>query len=85
MTGEITLLGRVLAHWWPARQGAGGLSRGHPPHHLARREQKDIGEIPDRVRGQMEFIFVANMEEVEKAALRTERQGTGPAHRRFSA
>ncbi len=75
MTGEITLRGRVLA--------IGGLRdkvlAAHRAHIrriiLPAENKKDLGEIPEKVRSQMEFIFVSQMEEVEEAALRPPEPG----------
>jgi len=70
MTGEITLRGRVLA--------IGGLRDKVLAAHrvgirriiLPQDNKRDIGEIPERIRASIEFIFVTRMEEVEKAVLR---------------
>ncbi len=73
MTGEITLRGRVLpigglkekvlaAH-------RGGITRVLVP----RENEKDIREIPRRVRDRMELILVDSADDVLRAALRLER------------
>ena len=69
MTGEITLRGRVLA--------IGGLrDKALAAHrHGLRRliapidNQRDMREIPENVREEMEFIFVSSMDEVIQAAI----------------
>ncbi len=69
MTGEITLRGRVL--------GIGGLrdkALAAHRHGLTRLiapmdNQRDMREIPENIRKEMEFIFVANMDEVIQAAI----------------
>jgi ATP-dependent Lon protease len=69
MTGEITLRGRVLpiggfrdkalaAHRY-------GLKRMIAPIG----NERELSEIPENVRAQMEFIFVTNMDEVIQAAI----------------
>jgi ATP-dependent Lon protease len=69
MTGEITLRGRVLP--------IGGLrDKTLAAHrHGIRRlivpadNQRDMREIPQNIRDEIEFIFVTNMDEVIKAAI----------------
>jgi ATP-dependent Lon protease len=69
MTGEITLRGRVL--------GVGGLKEkvlaAHQAqiHHLLipAENKKDIAEIPAKIRAQMRFTFVDNMDQVIEDAL----------------
>ncbi len=84
MTGEITLRGRVLpigglkekvlaAH-------RGGITRVLIP----RENEKDIREIPRRVRERMEIVLVDSADEVLRAALRLEHpeeflRGTAPS------
>jgi len=75
MTGEITLRGRILP--------IGGLrDKILAAHRVGIRRiimpienKKDIIEIPERIRGQMEFIYVTQMEDVEVAALRANEVG----------
>ena len=72
MTGEITLRGRVLP--------IGGLKEKVLAAHrggitrvvLPRENQKDIREIPRRVREKMEFVLVDSADEVLRHALRLE-------------
>lgn len=69
MTGEITLRGRVL--------GVGGVKEkvlaAHQAkiHHLLIPEEnrKDIAEIPAKIRSQMRFTFIDNMDQVIQHAL----------------
>jgi ATP-dependent Lon protease len=71
MTGEITLRGRILP--------IGGLKekvlaakRAHiQAIIIPKRNQKDLEDIPKHLVRGLEFIFVENMSEVLKAALRT--------------
>ncbi len=69
MTGEITLRGRIL--------GIGGLKEKILAAHraglktvlLPRKNEKDLQEIPRKVRRDLEFIFVDRMDEVLPIAL----------------
>jgi ATP-dependent Lon protease len=69
MTGEITLRGRVL--------GIGGLREKVLAAHraglkrvvLPKKNEKDLRDIPRRVRKDLEFIFVDRMDEVLPIAL----------------
>ncbi len=69
MTGEITLRGRVLP--------IGGLrDKVLAAHRIGIRRiilpvenRKDLGDIPDRVRDAITFVFVARMDDVEREAL----------------
>jgi len=69
MTGEITLRGRVL--------GIGGLKEKVLAAHraglkkvlLPKKNEKDLQEIPSKVRKDLEFIFVERMDEVLPVAL----------------
>jgi len=80
MTGEITLRGRVL--------GIGGLREKVLAAHraglktvvLPRKNEKDLQDIPRKVRKDLEFIFVDRMDEVLPVAL----MPPPPARRRKS-
>jgi ATP-dependent Lon protease len=69
MTGEITLRGRVL--------GIGGLKEKVLAAHraglkkilLPKKNEKDLQDIPRKVRKDLEFIFVERMDEVLPIAL----------------
>jgi len=69
MTGEITLLGRVLPIGGLRDKSLAahrhGLRRLIVPHDNAR----DMREIPQNIRAEMEFIFVSNMDQVIQAAI----------------
>jgi len=84
MTGEITLRGRIL--------GIGGLKEKVLAAHraglktvvLPRKNEKDLQEIPRKVRRDLKFIFVDRMDEVLPVALmpplssdRRKRPGSG--------
>jgi ATP-dependent Lon protease len=80
MTGEITLRGRIL--------GIGGLKEKVLAAHraglktvlLPRKNEKDLQEIPRKVRRDLKFIFVDRMDEVLPVAL----MPTPPSDRRKS-
>jgi ATP-dependent Lon protease len=69
MTGEITLRGRIL--------GIGGFKEKVLAAHraglktvvLPKKNEKDLPEIPRRVRKDLEFIFVERMDELLPVAL----------------
>jgi ATP-dependent Lon protease len=70
MTGEITLRGRVLP--------IGGLKSKILAAHLSgarmvilpRKNEKDLGDIPDEIRKSIKLVLVDSMEQVLEAALR---------------
>ncbi|OGL39785.1 MAG: endopeptidase La [Candidatus Schekmanbacteria bacterium RIFCSPHIGHO2_02_FULL_38_11] len=75
MTGEITLRGRVLP--------IGGLKEKVLAAHRGGikiivcpiENEKDMKDIPDKIKGDLEFVFVENMDEVVKIALTRELPG----------
>ena len=69
MTGEITLRGRVLPIGGLRDKVLAAYSAGIRRIILPADNQKDIPEIPERIRSQMTFVPVSRMEEVEAAAL----------------
>jgi ATP-dependent Lon protease len=69
MTGEITLRGRVLPIGGLRDKVLAAYRVGIRRIILPAENQKDTHEIPERIRAQIEFIPVARMEEVERAAL----------------
>jgi len=70
MTGEITLRGRVLP--------IGGLKSKILAAHLAgagmvilpKKNEKDLRDIPEEIRKQVELVLADNMDQVLEAALR---------------
>jgi ATP-dependent Lon protease len=81
MTGEITLRGRVL--------GVGGLKEKAMTAHragiktfvLPKQNEKDMVDIPSRVRRDMSFVFVESMDKVLEQALLAPTEGESPAAR----
>ncbi len=69
MTGEITLRGRVLPIGGLRDKVLAAYRVGIRRIILPAENQKDIQEIPERIRHQITFVPVARMEEVERAAL----------------
>jgi ATP-dependent Lon protease len=71
MTGEVTLHGRVLP--------VGGIKEKVLAAHrfgirtiiLPRRNEKDLDDVPEEARKEIEFILVDNVDEVFEAALET--------------
>ncbi|MEW8973097.1 MAG: endopeptidase La [Tissierellaceae bacterium] len=69
MTGEITLRGRVLPVGGIKEKVLAANRMGIEKVLLPYENEKDLEEIPDKVRKKMEFIFVKNMDEVLSHAL----------------
>jgi ATP-dependent Lon protease len=69
MTGEITLRGRVLAVGGLKEKAMCAHRAGIKAFLLPKRNAKDMVDIPSKVRRDMVFVFVENMEEVLEQAL----------------
>ena len=69
MTGELTLRGRVLAVGALKEKALAAHRAGIKTFLLPKRNQKDLVEIPAKVRRDMTFVFVESMEEVLERAL----------------
>jgi ATP-dependent Lon protease len=69
MTGEITLRGRVLQIGGLREKALAAHRAGIKIFVIPRKNQKDLVEIPDRVRREMSFVPVEHMDEVLSIAL----------------
>jgi ATP-dependent Lon protease len=69
MTGEITLRGRVLAIGGLKEKAMSAHRAGIRTFLLPQRNQKDLVEVPAKVRRDMRLVFVESMDEVLQEAL----------------
>jgi ATP-dependent Lon protease len=69
MTGEITLTGLVLPIGGVKEKVLAARRAGIIRVILPRENQKDLRELPDNVRNEMEFVFAERVEEVLGAAI----------------
>ncbi len=69
MTGEITLTGLVLPIGGVKEKALAARRAGVRRIILPKENQKDLRELPDNVRAEMEFIFAERVEEVLIAAI----------------
>ena len=64
MTGEITLRGKVLAIGGLREKVIGAHRSGIRTIFLPKENEKDLDDIPEEVRSDIEFNFVSNYEEI---------------------
>ena len=69
MTGEITLRGTVLPIGGLNEKAVAATAGGHQDRADSAGNEKDLVEIPDEVREDLEFILVENMDQVLEHAL----------------
>jgi ATP-dependent Lon protease len=69
MTGEITLRGKVLPVGGIKDKALAAYRAGIRSIVLSSENEKDLDELPEEIRSQMEFHLVTNMDEVIKVAL----------------
>jgi ATP-dependent Lon protease len=69
MTGEITLRGQVLPVGGIKEKVLAAHRAGLKTIILPKRNEKDLEDVPEEVRGQMEFILVDQIDQVFQAAL----------------
>jgi ATP-dependent Lon protease len=74
MTGEITLRGKVLAVGGIKEKVLGARRAGITTIILPKRNEKDLEDVPDSVRAEMQFLFVDTMDEVLEHALEPRQQ-----------
>ena len=64
MTGEITLRGRILTIGGLREKAMAAHRAGLRTMIVPRKNQKDLGEMPKKVRRDLQFVFVDRMEDV---------------------
>jgi len=69
MTGEVTLRGRVLEIGGVKEKVLAARRAGITTVVLPRDNEKDLEEVPEKVRKSMRFLFAATMQDVLRAAL----------------
>jgi ATP-dependent Lon protease len=69
MTGEITLRGRVLPVGGVKEKVLGAHRAGIKTVILPKRNEKDLEDVPEAIRKEMEFVFVEKIDEVLDKAL----------------
>ena len=69
MTGEITLRGTVLAIGGLNEKAVAARRAGVKTLLIPKANEKDVSEIPEEVRGDLEFVLVDNMDQVLEHAL----------------
>jgi ATP-dependent Lon protease len=69
MTGEITLRGKVLPVGGIKEKVLAAHRTGIRSVILPSRNERDVEEVPEELRGQLRFIFVDDAEEVLRHAL----------------
>ncbi len=74
MTGEITLRGKVLPVGGIKEKVLAAHRAGIKKVILPERNKADITEIPEKVRNEMKFFFVKNMDDVIRLAIRNGKQ-----------
>ncbi|AZN42310.1 endopeptidase La [Paenibacillus albus] len=77
MTGEITLRGRVLPIGGLKEKSLAAHRAGIRKVLMPKENERDLRDIPDSVRNDLEFIPVSSMDEVLKHALHEAKAGAG--------
>ena len=73
MTGEITLTGQVLPIGGLKEKALAAQRNGIATVIAPARNERDIEDIPEHLRNELEFVFVEEIGEVLAAALEPER------------
>jgi ATP-dependent Lon protease len=81
MTGEITLRGRALEIGGVKEKVLAAHRAGIKTIILPRRNEKDIVDVPEEVRGQLTFVFADSMDDVLAVALDGKEQSRGAGKR----
>jgi ATP-dependent Lon protease len=76
MTGEITLRGLVLPVGGIKEKVLAGMRAGIKTIILPKKNEKDLEEIPEHIRNQMNFKFIQKMDEAIELALKSADQRT---------
>jgi len=69
MTGEVTLTGRVLPIGGLKEKALAAFNHGIKTVIVPMANKKDISDIPEEIRGKLNFIFVEHLDEVLQIAL----------------
>ena len=69
MTGEITLLGKVLAIGGLKEKSLAAYRSGVKTLIIPKENEKDISEIPEEVKKSVEILLVSKIDEVFDAAI----------------
>ena len=69
LTGEITLRGRVLEIGGVKEKVIAAHSAGIKTVILPKDNKKDLEDIPEKIKGEIKFVFASELEEVLKVAL----------------
>jgi ATP-dependent Lon protease len=75
MTGEITLRGRVLPVGGVREKALAARRAGIKTFVMPQKNERDLEEIPKKLRQDMEFVLVKRMEDVLEVALMDKRNG----------
>ena len=76
MTGEVSLTGRVLPVGGIRDKVLAAFNQGIYTVILPKDNQKDVEEIPERLRNEMKFVFAEHLSEVLSCALDEEKPET---------
>ncbi|MBL7202534.1 MAG: endopeptidase La [Anaerolineae bacterium] len=76
MTGEVTLLGRVLPIGGVKQKVLAAARAGMDTVILPKRNEADLDDLPDEVREKMNFVLVDRLDEVFEVAFRNGSQAT---------
>ena len=78
MTGEITLTGQVLPIGGLKEKALAAQRAGITRVIAPRRNEPDLEDLPEHLRGDIEFVWAAEVEDVLEAALEPAQNGRAP-------